>query len=191
MPNIYSGHLGFALMPDNVTQDKAAGLVRLIPSGSPDFKPSAHINLYHADLHKIPEEAVIKTINGIRSVLGKKLELGEIIKKGETELTWQIANNEAIRLAHLYAIQAVGYFNPGSVNDRLKSETFTKEEEENMRRFGFPQIDKQFRPAITLARNKTGIRRSITLYPHTAYIQQAVFAELTADGDLREIIYPA
>lgn len=189
MPNI-SGHLGLALKADDQTQTMARELLRLVPSAKAEYVPGFNLNLYHADLQNIPEAEIFKTMNNIRGMVGRTIELGKIFKSGETDLNWEAKLREDIRTAHIHAIQLVKYCFPDkSILDAPLYSTLTPAEKENLRRYGYPFINQQFKPYLTIARNPAGIRASLSHVPHIGKIQKIIFARLSRAGDLEQVLY--
>lgn len=192
--NEYSGAYGIVVHLDQETQDMAKRLVNDITA---DFKPEhIHLTLFHTKLEGADVGAIQKMVQACEAILqGQRITFDRIQTFGDNFLFWDAEKNPLVIDAHKIALGLARFIDRKDLGAHTKGEklTLTPEQSENIRRYGHPLVENEYRPHITLAYHSQGFREQVI--PEHCFkegrITGVVFTEIGEFGRiLKEIEFP-
>ena len=162
MKSIFTGQLGFVLIPENKVEHRAVELTSGYKYGSSidlGGQHMPHITLYHAELENVPISVVFEFLNGLAATLPLSLSFTNMASFGGKFLFWDVERSDKLVALHEYALGLSKYFVAPTGESQIDREkiTLSSAESENMTKFGHPLVGELWRPHITLGYYPSGV----------------------------------
>jgi 2'-5' RNA ligase len=186
----FTGKYGIVLVPNSETGLQAALLSKRIGPNLLELggKHHAHLTLYHADYEDLPEEVVDQTLEAIAAQMPTKVHFYRIKTYANKFVFWDARPAGPLFSLHKQALGLTGYLkeNAGAVGtEDLKD--LSVQELDNIRRYGHPLVNEQWRPHITVGYRNEG-KEIDEPRQFDAWFSKVAFARIGEYGTAQEFV---
>ncbi len=189
---IFTGSYGIVIEPDIRTKIKARVLATFLTPHAGYLVETPHITLYHAKFTDLPIDEVKRVLEEINYLQSLWFTLRELQIFGEKFLFWNIEKDDLIQKAHEKTLLLSKYRNKKAIAKALEEKlTLTKQEIDNLNKYGHPLTDSLYLPHITLAYDQGGIMlnpEEISFTEHSMQVHKIHFVEIGLYGSVKNII---
>ncbi len=187
------GKIGLVLFVDTLIQKEVNKLSlryqnnRIVFGGKGGCHP--HITLFQTKVKKLPLSFIKDLLIEISSKIPISISMNRIYFFGGHFIFWETENNKELVLLHKKALELADYFDAeGEQQADSESVTLTHEENANVRKYGYPFVDKLWRPHITIAYVENPKINNIHKNKMKTLIKSIGFAEIGKYGTIKKII---
>ena len=188
----YTGQLGAVLLLDQPTEKKMA-------CAASDYHASnaidvggrhiPHISLYHSKLRAVPDIVIDWLLDELIIKLPIALAFTEIAPFGGKFLFWNIERSTPLTGAHERALYLSRYFIPtGEQQADREKIALLPEEQENVKTYGHPLVQKLWQPHVTLGYAPGGLAQNTATKRFIGNATGAAFVRIGEAGTIAEII---
>lgn len=191
---LYSGRLGFAIVPDEETCGKAIELAKTEAPDAPFRVERPHITLYQAPLVDVEEELVAYVLLQVAIFKGRHFETLEVTSFERDWLFWLARRDPVLVAMHNAALFAAKHLDEAAAASSADSYRYGDAGRALLRAYGSQVVMLRFLPHVTLAHDpERGFEGHLCDSPLAAWtmasrIEEIVFAEFGDHGTIKRVI---
>lgn len=186
MEQTFTGQYGIVLQVDGQTAQKVKQLATTIDNNEIQFvgERIPHVTLYHTKVHEVPEGTIQAILSDIQAVLPHVVCFTNVNIAGGKFVFWNLKEDEQLTALHNVALRLATYFDRSGAQQAEKEDiSLSKEEEQNVKEYGHPYVQKLWRPHVTIGYSHVVNMMNAYKREHSGEVTEVVFARIVGFGE--------